>query len=278
MQIELAHFFFPEPPLTLYHYCPADTFMKILESRSLWLTDFSKMNDYAEESWAAKIVYSSHKKLSREEGATPCFCQHYHREYESRRITSRKFLCCFSENGDVLSQWRAYAANGSGFAIGFSTHRLKAIKSIPIPDMPDDRRKFLMKICYDAKKQSEFIEQCLALNKNAEEVESLTTAYHLAFLSIAMKNPGFAEEKEWRIVYSPLDPRLNIHAPRNPIAFRNTSRGIAPYFVHKFDHDAVSEIIIGPTNQTTDEDLDLFLKNNGFDGLNVARANATYRG
>ena len=93
-----------------------------------------------------------------------------------------------------------------------------------------------------------------------------------------MKNPGFIEEKEWRIVYAPLDLRLNINDTRSTILFRNSNRGIVPYFEHEFSYEAVSEIIVGPTNQTTDEDLHLFLTKCGFDNIPVARASATYRG
>lgn len=278
MRDELGYLFFPEPPLTLYHYCSASTFIKIIESRKLWLTDFSKMNDYAEETWAAKLVYQLHSQMARNEEGSECFCNHYQEEYESRRLRARKFLCCFSENGDSLSQWRAYSDNGAGFAIGFNTHRLRLIRNIPIPTIPDDQRRFLIKICYDHEKQTEFIKSCLRINANENSREEFRTAYHLAFLSIAMKNPGFIEEEEWRIVYAPLDLRLNINDTRAPILFRNSNRGIAPYFEHEFSYEAVLEIIVGPTNQTTDEDLNLFLARCGFDNIHITRANATYRG
>ena len=29
---------------------------------------------------------------------------------------------CFSKNGDLLSQWRAYAEDGKGFSIGFDSN------------------------------------------------------------------------------------------------------------------------------------------------------------
>jgi hypothetical protein len=34
-------------------------------------------------------------------------------------------VCSFSEDGDSLSQWRAYGGNASGFAIGFSGEYLR---------------------------------------------------------------------------------------------------------------------------------------------------------
>ena len=39
---------------------------------------------------------------------------------------SRQFVECFSPSGDDLGQWRAYADNGKGFALGFDGPRLEA--------------------------------------------------------------------------------------------------------------------------------------------------------
>ena len=35
------------------------------------------------------------------------------------------FVLSFSENGDDLGQWRAYADNGRGYALGFDAHTLE---------------------------------------------------------------------------------------------------------------------------------------------------------
>jgi hypothetical protein len=35
------------------------------------------------------------------------------------------FVCSFSEAGDDLGQWRAYADNGRGYALGFDAHLLE---------------------------------------------------------------------------------------------------------------------------------------------------------
>lgn len=62
---------------------------------------------------------------------------------------------CFSTKGDVLSQWRAYAENGSGFAI--------AIDPLELGYMPVT----LLEICYDrevqARRISEGIDHVLGL-------------------------------------------------------------------------------------------------------------------
>ena len=278
MRKRAAQLFFPDPPPVLYHYCSADTFMKIIQSHQLWLTDFSKMNDYAEESWAADMVAKSYEKRMWKRGISRCFKAYYHSEYSRRRTSIRKFLCCFSENGDSLSQWRAYADNGSGFAIGFDSLNLNSRRNIPTPSLPEGKLKYLLKICYDSNRQAEFIEECLDADSNKRKVDNLTTANMLAFLSIAMKNSAFLEESEWRIVYAPLFFEKNIDNITNSLYFINNRRGLVPYFTHVFDYNAISNVVIGPTNQTTEEDLQLFLRNYNFNNINILRANATYRG
>lgn len=38
-----------------------------------------------------------------------------------------RYICCFSENGDILSQWRAYADDGKGLAIGFNVKKIEEL-------------------------------------------------------------------------------------------------------------------------------------------------------
>lgn len=38
---------------------------------------------------------------------------------------TNKYICCFSADGDILSQWRAYANDGKGVSIGFNIEKLK---------------------------------------------------------------------------------------------------------------------------------------------------------
>lgn len=278
MHEQASKLFCPITPPVLYHYCSPESFISIVKHAELWLTDFAKMNDYEEEIWAAKQVYKAHKHLEKNEDVSPSFKEYYHRRYESRRIAIRKFLCCFSEDGDTLSQWRAYGANGSGFAIGFNPEKLEVVKDIPTSSSPDKKTKYLVKVCYDEDEQSEFITTCVSTDKNAADYTEFGTAWLLAHTSIAMKHYAFQEEKEWRIVYSPTFIEKNYDNVTNSVYFRASNRGVVPYFTHRFPFEALTQVVIGPTNQTTEEDLELFLGNFFFKDVDIVRAAATYRG
>ena len=55
-------------------------------------------------------------------------------------ILQKSYVCCFSKERDSLSQWRGYAADGTGLSLGIdassiyneSTFSIKPLKVVPI--------------------------------------------------------------------------------------------------------------------------------------------------
>jgi hypothetical protein len=110
------------PPPVLYHYCPLQGFMGILQSKSFWLGQLSTMNDYMEHSWLKKIALERLDELQAESRLLDATEQAMRtRFYSALQIQLQTvahfdpYCACFSEDGDVLSQWRAYADDGRGF-------------------------------------------------------------------------------------------------------------------------------------------------------------------
>ena len=54
---------------------------------------------------------------------------------------SKDYVCCFSEEKDLLSQWRGYGSDGNGIAIGFNAQLLRKL------DINGSRYKFI-KVIY----------------------------------------------------------------------------------------------------------------------------------
>lgn len=122
--------------------------------------------------------------------------------YKDFLSNSRKFISCFSEEPDILSQWRAYADDGAGFSVGFSVDQLEAVKAIP--EMNHARSidtVYLIKVLYSQNKQHELITKCIQRANGASVVGSFDGIDTLSNLAIALKNPCFAEEKEWRLIF-----------------------------------------------------------------------------
>ncbi len=105
-------------PDILYHYCPLDTFVKIIKSKTLRFGDITKSNDSEELFYIYKLYH-----MYRNDGKTDGFNPNLF--FAKQDNENNKTYCfCLSELKDDLSQWRGYAPNG-GVAIGFDYKKLK---------------------------------------------------------------------------------------------------------------------------------------------------------
>lgn len=100
----------------IYHYCSPSTFLSIIKHKELWLTSLTQSNDSAEgdwmlEAWLKSFDRNCSSQKMRARGARLLV--------NSTRRDLSVLGTCFSEEGDLLSQWRGYAADGAGFSIAF---------------------------------------------------------------------------------------------------------------------------------------------------------------
>jgi hypothetical protein len=84
----------------LFHYTTLDTMWKILEGQELWATHARFSNDAQEVELGKKLLLGGTKTDSVDELFNP-------------------FVVCLCENGDLLSQWRAYARDGVAIELAF---------------------------------------------------------------------------------------------------------------------------------------------------------------
>src|SRR5262249_7878269 len=104
------------------------------------------------------------------------------------------FVACFSLDGDSLSQWRAYADDGMGVAIGFSTAELRRL---PVQ---------IYEVLYDEAQQGEEMAEMLGASflefqNNGSVLHDkwlLSRAIEIVARSAALKNPAWRDEKEVR--------------------------------------------------------------------------------
>jgi Protein of unknown function (DUF2971) len=118
--------------------------------------------------------------------------------YHLLGVAGEVFVASFSENPDLLSQWRAYTGGGAGFSIGFQTENIlsRAVK----------QHFRLVKCIYDPSIQKRIIKKLLAsvcahyVRTREFTLVSLRCALLMAGVAAVLKHPSFAEEREWRIV------------------------------------------------------------------------------
>lgn len=58
---------------------------------------------------------------------------------KNKEFDINRYICCFSKEGDILSQWRAYANDGRGISIGFNLKKLEQLIEKINEDSPKDK-------------------------------------------------------------------------------------------------------------------------------------------
>ena len=108
----------------MYHYCSTRAFCEIVNSKTIWLSDLRATNDRMEGRWADSLL-SLPDGVPCIEKVRPVFSLERHWAFRSAT-----YVACFSLGHDLLSQWRGYADDGKGVAVGFR------------PDLVADRPPF----------------------------------------------------------------------------------------------------------------------------------------
>ncbi|AGK97705.1 DUF2971 domain-containing protein [Clostridium pasteurianum] len=220
----------------IYHYCSTDTFMKIIENKTIRLSNIFKMNDPLEINYLLddldKKVLDFYKKNSYEfESLDLKDDIEISEEFLSTLISDIKeeikeleyisYIACFSSSRkkDYLSQWRAYGNDGYGVALGFDNNVLHNI----VKQVNEKNLNFIFgitKIGYSPNEKLNFIKDQLirsifrslkngARNQNYKNGNCsyknivLTDALHsisaILINAINYKNKDFKDEDEWRI-------------------------------------------------------------------------------
>lgn len=111
-----------EIPPIVYHYTDGWGLRGILESGTLRFGDIFYLNDPSELKHGVEMACNVLDQLTGQHGHPLYrkFAEEFGKGLRSGvEEVAHFFVCCFSKNGDDLGQWRAYADNGKGYAIGF---------------------------------------------------------------------------------------------------------------------------------------------------------------
>jgi len=277
-----------EPKTSLYHYCPDEAFLSILETAELWLTNNKGLNDYRDSDWMVTFIKKAFEGIKDESAKEVINDVHEQYSLNNQEV----YVASFSENGDSLSQWRSYANDGDGVAIGFNPKAINIKAQVPttsansehtigfakIKYMRDDELRELIKTIIDSHLDDSGIRDYFGVT------EGILRGY-----TLTCKNPAFKEEAEWRLIYSPLITThvekmdIDVIGANTKLEFRAGAYGIVPYFrinLSGFTDDKsklISHVVLGPKNKTLDGTVNMLLKKHGYTDARVSRSKATYR-
>ena len=275
----------PQIPSVLYHYCPSAALPEILRTGVFWLTHAVGLNDVREHNWPIPFIKRQIK--SRRTDANAKLLDEIAKQLVLT-LAHHVFVGSFSSEGDVLSQWRAYASDGDGFAIGFRTDAFNAKLQIPNASINNNHTVGFLQVQYNDDALKRAIEKVFDYYLTVDPRPGdaiIICAEQLRRLALSFKNPAFREENEWRISYSPWitvhpeKPDLEILGALKTMHFRSSRYGVVPYFELPFGlanrEDAIAEIVIGPRNRS--QLMEMHLLALGYRNARVRRSSASYR-
>lgn len=254
------------------HYTSADSAIKIIQTKSIWMRNARCMNDYNEIAHGFTLL----RKLLHEpdigkslEGAIDGLKKGTLHEvfsafdYWWNNIQSNTFICSISEHDDSedrhgrLSMWRAYGQQSAKAAVVINApfEPRNAAKGLSLFLRPalyfteDLLRREIMRVINDIEENTAF------LSTLKPQIIAGQVFVWLLLTTVCLKHDGFKEEREWRVICLP-----KLRSSKFILSNIETVQGI-PQLVYKMplqevpDEDIVGisipqlveRIIIGPT-------------------------------
>jgi hypothetical protein len=283
----------------LYHYCSNGTFLSIIKNKSIWLSDLTLSNDRLEGKWVRNLLV----ERCENEGMHPVELERLLSAFDfgAERMGAAGF--CMSEDGDLLSQWRGYAADGAGVSVGFEPGYLEQVVDAHFAQRLGDALS-LHKVAYSREDQMALVQTSLdeavqaikagALDQGGllsplegdrkTEVERQHRLLLASLLSIhlgqfRMKNPAFSEEREWRLISLVLSFAQEgaDHGDLSRMEFRNGGDRVIPYRVVPIDTTGIREVVLGPKNITPKRYVTAALARYNWENVSVKVSAASYR-
>jgi hypothetical protein len=230
---------------TIYHYTNPVGLLGILNTKKIWLTEYSYLNDPDEiqhgiNKCHVKVLEILVEIMNRERSFDSF-------KYKMLNIVSEKlnldeylnekyiFISSFSKYDDLLSQWKGYSNNGSGYSIGFSIDKLRERKILLGKVIyNDEAKRAIAKLFIDG-----FLDDEETYHKIGEDKFISGVIETIRLISCFFKSDFFHEEEEWRFVqYLDNKEKERIH-------YRTSQYGLTPYIEIDVD-DAIQKIVVGP--------------------------------
>lgn len=255
-----------EIPKELFHYCSANGLHGIVCSKSIWATEIHCLNDAQEFRYTYSLIRDVIKRIL----TNADLMEREKKFFQSlpNLLNSTEwanvFIVSFSAVGDLLSQWRAYCPNGSGYSVGFDSKKLIFLA---------EKQNFTLEQCiYDREVQESQAYKLLMhgsheyydKSEKEDDVEILKTTFlpYLKHIAAIMKHPSFEEECEWRLV------SRDLTLENSYVNYRPVNNNLIPYIPFKLEYDktlnSIGSIRIGPTPdiELTEHSLKAFITSN----------------
>ncbi|MFZ1725820.1 MAG: DUF2971 domain-containing protein [Albidovulum sp.] len=203
------------------YYTSASTGLKIINNEEVWLRNAAVMNDFSEvhhgqncvhRVWTDNNIGGRFKSFleSLNPDGSNIFAKSFDADQHWR--TTQSYILSISEHGDQSSKEDHYGRLSMWRAYGGDTNVAFVFKNRPFLAPTDALQAYTCPVQY--KDVEDFL---IEFGRNLDQIEKefdffkeigweeVFPYFYQAFryAVLATKHPGFSEEKEWRIVYSP---------------------------------------------------------------------------
>ena len=200
-------------PKTLFHYTSPAGLIGIAKYKTMWATHVQHLNDSKELCHAVEVakLMIANKLRSFNNSTSDKEKKLLLDEMSNHvgRTSSDIYVTSFTEERDLLSQWRAYCPPSGGFAIGISSNQLREVAV--------EQGFFLSPCLYDYQQKEALVREIFnhhyvfALKKMNEVPPHSRSEFFIRDLAVLftrelskygaiLKHESFKEEKEWRLV------------------------------------------------------------------------------
>lgn len=273
---------------TVYHYCDLNALLSIISNKKLWISSAGNLNDYTEINYVRNFFLDSlHSKRNASNNYVVddfinCFKNSFPQPY----------ICSFSKNKDLLSQWRAYAGDGCGVSIGFNTEAFGFSDIAPILGLSDIHSIGINEVSYEdvdvirefADRMSDAVIALSTLDDPHRWMANNNLTSEIRTKCLFTKNKFFEEEQEVRIVHLPFVTGNeqggfnfvhSISKPRQRVA----GNRITSYFEYDFSekNNPIFDVVLGPKCEINNYEIEMLLASNGYLKIPVYRSGASYR-
>ena len=251
--------FAPPRPDLVYHYTSAQGLRGIVENDRLWATHVRCLNDFREIEHGCDVVRATLTK-QREGKASEVVREFLDLALTSFNLNEQLDVCvaCFSENGDLLSQWKMYGDDARGFSIGVPWERLLNLGGAGF-------KYFVSRVIYERTTQEAVVGEILgrtlaglnALTKDLTHDAAVPWIRQCCkvfqdsvwMMLVVFKDPAFAAEREWRAI------KVVTADVVEAVKYRDVAGQRAPYveldfegsFLLKGEKMPIRRVYLGPT-------------------------------
>jgi hypothetical protein len=251
-------------PERLFHYTTQRGLLGILRDQEIWMTHTQYLNDVTEFHHAIDLVTDEiERQIGTASQPDRGVLKEMLRNVSPEAADVNVCVACFSEDGDSLSQWRAYGESTAGYAIGFSGSFLS--------HLAEHSGFGIAKCIYEDDEKLGFVRNFVSNNVKdvlAKRGDDLShddyTHWHtggdlralLNRIAPVFKDRAFKDEREWRLISKPLmcsTERFDYHPGKSMIV---------PYFrlcltnqPEDVERKRFHSVVIGPTPNTREAEM-----------------------